>query len=91
MHAQHSRNRSAPTALPHQINGVNVGYLPPPSMLEHKVQKAPQVYLRLLCQRQRSKPLFNLDRLDLVDEASTPTRSYPPMQTGQMRLLGSVT
>jgi hypothetical protein len=34
-----------PPALPYQINGVVVGYLPAPSMLEHKMQKAPQVYL----------------------------------------------
>src|ERR1700730_17030916 len=45
MHAQHSRDRSAPATLPHQINGVDVGYLPAPSMLEHKMQKVPQVYL----------------------------------------------
>jgi hypothetical protein len=45
MHTQHSRDRSAPAALPYQINGVDVGYLPPPSMLKHEVQKAPQVYL----------------------------------------------
>jgi hypothetical protein len=45
MYAQHSRDRSAPAALPYEINGVDVAYLPPPSMLEHKMQKAPQVYL----------------------------------------------
>src|SRR5712692_10233216 len=90
MHAQHSRNRSAPATLPYQIDGVGVGDLPPPSMLKHKMQKAPQVYLRLLRQRQRSKPLLNLDRLDFVDKASTPTRSYPAMQAGETRLLGSI-
>ena len=45
MHAQHSRDRSAPATLPYQINGVGVGYLPAPSMLEDKMQKAAQVYL----------------------------------------------
>ena len=45
MHAQHSRDRSAPATLAYQINRVGVGYLPAPSMLEHKMQKAPQVYL----------------------------------------------
>jgi hypothetical protein len=45
MRAQHSRDRSAPATVPYEINGVGVGYFPPPSMLKHKVQKAPQVYL----------------------------------------------
>ena len=45
VHAQHSRDRSVPATLPYEINGVDVAYLPPPSMLEHKMQKAPQVYL----------------------------------------------
>jgi len=39
MHAQHSRDRSAPAALPYEFNGVDVAYLPPPSMLEHKIAK----------------------------------------------------
>jgi hypothetical protein len=41
--AQHSWDRSAPTTLPNEINGVDVGYFPAPSMLKHQVQKAPQV------------------------------------------------
>jgi len=36
------------------------------------------------------KPLLNFDRLDFVDATSTPTRSYPAMQAGEMRLLGSI-
>jgi hypothetical protein len=74
----------------YEINGVDVCDLPSPSMLKNKVQEATKIHLGLVRKGQRSTPLLNLDRLDFVDETSTPTRSYPAMQAGEMRLLGSI-
>src|ERR1700722_5467690 len=36
------------------------------------------------------RTLLNLNRLDFVNKASTPTRSYPAIQAGEVRLLGSI-
>src|SRR5215467_151931 len=90
IHAEHPWDRATPATLPHQINGVDVGDLPPPSMLKDKVQKTAKIHLGLVRQGQRSEPLLNFDRFDFVGRASTPTRSYPAMQAGEMRLLGSI-
>ena len=92
IHAQHPRDRAPPATLAYQINGVDVGDFPSPSMLKNKVQKAAKIHLGLglVRQGQRSKPLLNFDRLDFVDETSTPTRSDPAMQAGEMRLLSSI-
>jgi len=90
MHAQHSRDRSAPATLPYQIKW---GWrrLSPSAVYAGRQDAKGCAGLPLTSpQRQRSKPLLNLNRLDFVDKAPTPTRSYPATQAGEVRLLGSI-